>query len=415
MVLKECILIKNGCYKENTKMKNNKPTGIVVHSTGCNNPTIKRYVQPVVGQENYKEIMADLGKNKYGNHWNQSGISKCVHAFIGKNEAGKIETYQTLPWTLCPWGCGGGKKGSYNVNPNARIQFEICEDNLKDAKYFNAAFKEAIELCAYLCKKYNLTVDKICSHKEAHDAGYGSNHGDPHVWLKRYGKDMNWFRSEVAKLLKSNSVVEKPAEDKKPETSEKPAVAPKKEYYRVRKTWTDSSTSKGSYLNVEYAKEACDKAGKGYYVFDPNGKIIYPVASATPATKRPTLKQGSKNDDVKELQTLLNKYGFNCGTVDGKFGTKTTKAVKEFQKANKLTVDGIVGAKTWAALFNYKAKGYCVKVTVDFLNVRKGASTSYAVIRIVKQGALCTVVDTKNGWGMLSDGGWISLDCTKRV
>ena len=121
MTLKECILIKNECYKKGVKMKNNKPTGIVVHSTGCNNPTIKRYVQPVSSQPYYKEVMADLGKNKYNNHWNQGGGSKCVHAFIGKNEAGNVVTYQTLPWDICPWGSGGGKNGSYNTNPNARV------------------------------------------------------------------------------------------------------------------------------------------------------------------------------------------------------------------------------------------------------------------------------------------------------
>ena len=55
-------------------------------------------------------------------------------------------------------------------------------------------------------------------------------------------------------------------------------------------------------------------------------------------------------DDVKELQTLLDKHGFPCGEIDGIFGPATDKAVKSFQKANGLTVDGKVGEKTWAAL-----------------------------------------------------------------
>ena len=55
-------------------------------------------------------------------------------------------------------------------------------------------------------------------------------------------------------------------------------------------------------------------------------------------------------DDVKELQTLLDKHGFPCGEIDGVFGPATDKAVKSFQKANGLTVDGKVGEKTWAAL-----------------------------------------------------------------
>ena len=61
-------------------------------------------------------------------------------------------------------------------------------------------------------------------------------------------------------------------------------------------------------------------------------------------------KPRMSGDDVKELQTLLDKHGFPCGEIDGIFGPATDKAVKSFQKANGLTVDGKVGEKTWAAL-----------------------------------------------------------------
>ena len=63
-----------------------------------------------------------------------------------------------------------------------------------------------------------------------------------------------------------------------------------------------------------------------------------------------TLKLGSKGAEVKTLQTALNKacaYGL---TVDGVFGKKTEAAVKDFQKRNDLSVDGIAGAKTWSKL-----------------------------------------------------------------
>ncbi|MBO5090158.1 MAG: SPOR domain-containing protein [Clostridia bacterium] len=224
MVLKQCILTRNDCYTKGTKMTGGKPTGIVVHSTGANNPNLKRYVQPLPTDKDYNTIMADLGDNIYDNDWNKSykageiNRQVCVHAFIGKNAAGNIETYQTLPFNICCWGVGGGAKGSYNNNPRARVQFEICEDGLTDKTYFDAVFKEAIEFCAYLCKVYNLPVSSISSHAESYKAGYGSNHGDCDHWLKKFGKDMDWFRAEVKALL----------------TAEQTNTATTKKLYRVQ-------------------------------------------------------------------------------------------------------------------------------------------------------------------------------------
>lgn len=66
----------------------------------------------------------------------------------------------------------------------------------------------------------------------------------------------------------------------------------------------------------------------------------------------PLLQKGSAGMSVRVLQTVLKyrgcalpKYG-----VDGDFGSETLAAVKQFQAAAKLTVDGVVGAKTWKAL-----------------------------------------------------------------
>ena len=63
-----------------------------------------------------------------------------------------------------------------------------------------------------------------------------------------------------------------------------------------------------------------------------------------------TLKKGSKGDDVKKLQEKLNKLGYDCGTADGVYGNSTVKAVKSFQQDHMLTVDGIAGMATQAAI-----------------------------------------------------------------
>lgn len=64
----------------------------------------------------------------------------------------------------------------------------------------------------------------------------------------------------------------------------------------------------------------------------------------------PTLRKGSKGDSVRALQILLNGNGFNCGTVDGDFGSKTDTALRAYQKSRNLTADGICGKNTWTEI-----------------------------------------------------------------
>lgn len=70
----------------------------------------------------------------------------------------------------------------------------------------------------------------------------------------------------------------------------------------------------------------------------------------TVTVNAPVLKKGVNHEAVKILQAYLNASGYNCGDVDGDFGTKTDAALRAFQKDHGLTVDGICGQKTWAAI-----------------------------------------------------------------
>lgn len=66
----------------------------------------------------------------------------------------------------------------------------------------------------------------------------------------------------------------------------------------------------------------------------------------------PMLSKGSSGNSVKALQMLLNGHGFGCGAVDGIAGKNTISAIKSFQAAKKLEVDGIVGVNTWTGLLS---------------------------------------------------------------
>jgi hypothetical protein len=181
--------VNNNCFKANVPLV---PQGIVVHSTGADNPNLSRYV----------DSPEEVGKNPYSNHWNSptpGGRRVCVHAFIGKDAEGDVRVAQILPYDVQCWGCASGKKGSFN---STHIQFEVCEDGLCDKKYFELALSAAIEYCAYLCYTFGLDISSIVSHAEAHKMGYASNHGDIDHWLKKFGWDMDGFRSAVQRVIK---------------------------------------------------------------------------------------------------------------------------------------------------------------------------------------------------------------------
>ena len=66
----------------------------------------------------------------------------------------------------------------------------------------------------------------------------------------------------------------------------------------------------------------------------------------------PVLRKGSKNDTVKAMQALLISNGCSCGSsgIDGSFGGATEKALKDYQRLNGLSVDGVCGPATWKSL-----------------------------------------------------------------
>lgn len=265
---------KNRCYKA---AKRADHVGVLVHSTGAVNRNICRYVDA-------PEI---VGINKYGNHWNKEAADKCMHGFVGYDKNQDVIAVNTLPYSYACWGCGKGSNGSYNYNPQAHIQFEICQGSDTDSTYYWKAINAAVLYVAYLCKQFGFTADNVCSHKEAAIAGYASNHGDPESWMKHFGDNMTQFRTRVAALLDGGTLDDAPS----------PAAQPS-----------------------ENAPATVRKGDKGEAVNQIQALLIQHGYS-------------------------LPKYG-----ADGDFGGETLSALIDFQRHKGLDADGICGALTWAAL-----------------------------------------------------------------
>lgn len=208
MRLIKCMLTANDCYKAGRTIT---PKGVMVHSTGANNPLVARYVQPVEGQSNEAKLKAEIGGNRNANDWNNPGLDVCVHAFLGKLADGGVGTVQTLPWNHRGWHAGTGTSGG-SAN-NTHIAFEICEDALTDESYFSKVYQEAVELTAMLCKTYNLNPladGVVICHCEGYQRGVASNHADVMHWFPKFGKSMDTFRADVSKAMTPAQVKPQP-------------------------------------------------------------------------------------------------------------------------------------------------------------------------------------------------------------
>ena len=395
--------------------------GILWHSTGANNPNLKRYVQPsdtkpTADTYSKSEWLKLLGTNLNKNDMNHIKIQMGMNAWIGKLADGAVRAIQTMPWDYKPWGCASGSNGSCN---DGWIQFEICEDALSDEAYFNKIYKEACQLTAYLCKLYNINpkgittlngvkVPNILCHQDAYKLGLGSNHGDVYHWFKKYDKDMDDVRNDVAKLL-NNTTTSK---------TEQPKAEAK---YVVRKSWGDLNSQIGAYASLDNAKTACDKAKSNYKVYEiKTSKQVYPVASTTTAKK---FKVGDK------VKIIKNAVWTNGSKVPDWLLSKTLY-VREVNANETITVSTLkTGAITGVIKLKYLKpmssttakpstfKPYLVIITANSLNVRNGAGTQYKVNTTVKKDQVFTIIEEKDGWGKLKSGaGWIKLDdYTKKI
>lgn len=186
MQLSEHILTKNDCYRAGRTIT---PKGIMVHSTGVAQPDVEIFLAA----------------------WNQPGVEKCAHAFVHRDGV-----TETLPWNWRGWHAGTPPEGGISAN-HTHISFEILEpsghtysggemvgyDAAKNAAYFEAVYRNAVDLCVYLCARYHLDpLTDIVDHAEGYAQNIASNHSDVGQWFPKHGKSMDLFRADVKHALK---------------------------------------------------------------------------------------------------------------------------------------------------------------------------------------------------------------------
>lgn len=221
--------------------------------------------------------------------------------------------WQNLPDDWCGWHAADGD-GAGNTQT---IAIECIMRNSTDTQSIKSE-DNCAKLTAYLLKKYGLTINDVYTHQHWYSRKKCPLYILPH-W--------NDFLNKVKKYLRTTST---------PSTQK---------LYRIRKSWDDAKSQIGAYTNLESAKSVCKE---GYFVFDENGNVVYPIDNKVD-NALPTVRKGDKGSRVKAVQALLIGYGYNLNPygADGSFGSLTETRVKEYQSKNGLTVDGVVGVNTW--------------------------------------------------------------------
>ena len=177
----EAFATKNKCYQIGTPLK---PRGIMLHSVGCAQPSAAVFAR------NF-------------NQYQPGGQSVCVHAFVQADGT----VYQTLPWEMRGWHCGGAAN-------NTHIGIEMAEPSAsmsyaESAEQITGTYHAAVELFAKLCETYGLDPladGVIIGHAEGHRRGVASNHADPEALWQQYGMGytMDGFRRDVAETMNEN-------------------------------------------------------------------------------------------------------------------------------------------------------------------------------------------------------------------
>lgn len=179
----ESIVTANKCYQVGAPLR---PQGLMLHSIGCPQPNA------VVMAQNY-------------NQYRPNGQSVCVHAFVQRD--GMV--YQTLPWTVQAWHCGGSANSTHigvEMTEPASIAYTGNGAEWRDLNpaatetHIRGTYAAAVELFAQLCTRFDLDPladGVIISHSEGRMRGVASPHADPeHLW-KPFGLTMDMFRSDV--------------------------------------------------------------------------------------------------------------------------------------------------------------------------------------------------------------------------
>lgn len=261
-------------------------------------------------------------------------------AFVTHFVGGGGRIIQTAPVGKVSWGAGP------KANGYAYAQIELCR--AKDKATFQKDYATYIWLLRDLASKAGIpkTLDAgssvydkgIKSHKWVSDKLGGTDHQDPYGYLASRGISKEQFAKDISGGLGSASPTptsSKPAAPKPQQTGNTVVKVIQKTVGVTQDGWDGPNTRKGVV-----------KLFQRYFGANADGYVGNETLS-----KSKTIRKGDKGLHVYAIQAMLYLKGYTVvGNPDQIAGNNTVQAIKDFQKANGLSVDGIAGRNTYAKL-----------------------------------------------------------------
>ena len=430
-------LTESGCYKAG---KHITVKGLMIHSVGCPQPKADVFLK----------------------NWNRAEASACVHAIVEPDG----DVYQLLPWEHRGWHCGGGANNTHigvemtepsTIRYTGGANWTETGNGENTKNHVLAAYKYAVELFAFLCHQFGLDPmadGVVISHSEGCRRGVASNHGDvEHLWSK-FGLTMAQFRKDIKAAMEGST-----AEDfltaimgKAQATAEQMKAYLKKKNPSVPQPVLDmlplylsEGEAEGVRGDIAFAQSCLET---GNFTFS-GSAVTLPQNNFCGLGVTQRGKTGLSFESpqlgiraqVQHLKAYASTDKLRNERIDPRFRYVTRGCApytewlgqKENPQGKGWAAGEKYGEKILSILKAIVSEGkvqfmesltlsapYMVRVSIPDLNIRRGPGTSYPKTGKFTGVGVFTVVEEKDGWGLLKAyqekrDGWISLAFTTRM
>ena len=437
MNLKQNYLTESGCYKAG---KHITVQGLMIHSVGCPQPKADVFMK----------------------NWNRADANACVHAIVEPDG----DVYQLLPWDHRGWHSGGGANNTHigvEMTEPATIRYTgganwtETGDGENTKNHVLATYRYAVELFAHLCQQFHLNPmadGVIISHSEGCRRGIASNHGDvEHLWSK-FDLTMTQFRKDIKAAMEGGSVEDSltaimgkaaaTAEQMKSYLKKKnPAVA--QSVLDMIPFYLSEGEAEGVRGDIAFAQSCLET---GNFTFSGSAVSLKQnnfcglgVTQRGKAGLSFDTPQLGIRAQVQHLKAYASTDKLRNERIDPRFRYVTRGCApyvewlgqKENPQGKGWAAGEKYGEKILAILKAVTSEGkvqfmesltisapYMVRVSIPDLNIRRGPGTSYPKTGKFTGVGIFTVVEEKDGWGLLKTyaekrDGWISLAFTTRI